>query len=68
MQSSGSDRVPRKRWMVGNATDSHAVTLPKDRPLIYFLTATDERGAMVSTEHEMLAERTKRTNGQNGPS
>jgi cephalosporin-C deacetylase-like acetyl esterase len=40
--------------MVGNATDFYAVSLPKDRPLIFFLTATDERGAIVSTEHEML--------------
>lgn len=40
--------------MVGNATDFYTVTLPKDRPLIYFLTATDERGAVVSTEHEVL--------------
>ncbi|MBM4072521.1 MAG: alpha/beta fold hydrolase [Planctomycetes bacterium] len=41
--------------MVGNATDFYAVSLPGERPLIYFLTATDERGAVVSTEHEMLS-------------
>jgi hypothetical protein len=40
--------------MPGNATDVYAVSLPKDRPLIYFLTATDKRGAIVSTEHEVL--------------
>lgn len=40
--------------MVGNATDFYAVSLPRDRPLIFFLTATDERGAIVSTEHEIL--------------
>lgn len=42
------------RRMVGNATDFYAVSLPTHRPLIYFLTATDERGAVVSTEHESL--------------
>lgn len=40
--------------MVGNATDFYAVSLPKDRPLVYFLTATDQRGAIVSTEHELV--------------
>lgn len=40
--------------MVGNATDFFTVSLPKDRPLIYFLTATDERDATVSTEHVTL--------------
>jgi dienelactone hydrolase len=30
-------------------------TLPEARPLVYFLTLTDERKAMVSTEHETLA-------------
>lgn len=40
--------------MVGNATDFYSVSLPKDRPLIYFLTATDQRGAIVSTEHEAI--------------
>jgi hypothetical protein len=28
--------------------------LPGDRPLVYFLTLTDERKATVSTEHEVL--------------
>jgi dienelactone hydrolase len=42
------------KQMVGNATDFYIATLPKDRPLIYFLTATDERGAVVSTEHAVL--------------
>jgi len=40
--------------MEGNATDFFSVTLPKDRPLVYFLTATDERGAVVSSEHVTL--------------
>jgi dienelactone hydrolase len=40
--------------MVGNATDFYSVSLPKDRPIVYFLTATDERGATVSTEHGVL--------------
>ncbi len=40
--------------MVGNATDFYSASLSKDRPLIYFLTATDERGATVSTEHVTL--------------
>jgi hypothetical protein len=40
--------------MVGNATDFFTVSLPKDRPLIYFLTATDERGATACTEHVVL--------------
>ncbi|MBI1916172.1 MAG: hypothetical protein HYS12_15775 [Planctomycetes bacterium] len=30
--------------------------LPKERPLVYFLTLTDERKATVSTEHELLPE------------
>jgi cephalosporin-C deacetylase-like acetyl esterase len=29
--------------------------LPADRPLVFFLTATDERGATVSTEHRVLS-------------
>lgn len=28
--------------------------LPAERPLVYFVTVTDERGATVSTEHEVL--------------
>jgi hypothetical protein len=40
--------------MIGNATDQFLGSFPKDRPLIYFLTATDERGATVSTEHVLL--------------
>ena len=30
------------------------VTLPADEGLVYFLTLTDERGAVVSTEHEAV--------------
>jgi dienelactone hydrolase len=47
------DSRPGQRT-VGNATDFWTVSLPKDRPLVYFLTATDERGATVSTEHATL--------------
>jgi dienelactone hydrolase len=39
--------------MVGNATDFWRVELPVERPLIYFLTATDARGAVISTEHRI---------------
>jgi dienelactone hydrolase len=42
--------------MVGNATDFFTVALLKDRPLVYFLTVTDQRGATVSNEH-VLAEK-----------
>jgi len=42
------------RRMVGNATDFFDVTLPNDRPLVYFLTAVDDRGATVSTEHVVM--------------
>jgi dienelactone hydrolase len=52
---------PKRKWesrpaarMIGNATDQFLGSFPKDRPLIYFLTATDERGATVSTEHVLL--------------
>ena len=31
--------------------------LPEGRPLVYFVTITDERKATVSTEHEELAEK-----------
>jgi hypothetical protein len=29
--------------------------LPKERPLVYFLTVTDQRGAVASSEHAELA-------------
>lgn len=44
-QSNDADLTP------GNATDFFSVKLPKDRPIVWFLTATDERKATVSTEH-----------------
>ncbi|MSU79115.1 MAG: alpha/beta fold hydrolase [Gemmataceae bacterium] len=44
---------PAKR-MVGNATDFYSVSLPQVRPVIYFATATDARGATISTEHAEL--------------
>lgn len=56
-------KVPwaKRKWesrlvqpIVGNATDQWIVSVPKERPLIYFLTATDDRGATVSTEHVVL--------------
>jgi dienelactone hydrolase len=49
---------PKRKWQsiaarnaIGNATDFWQVNLPKDRPIVWFLTATDERKATVSTEH-----------------
>src|SRR5262249_29249803 len=38
----------------GNATVFWQVPLPKERPVVYFLTATDGRKATVSTEHVIL--------------
>jgi hypothetical protein len=38
----------------GNATDFYRIVLPTDRPQIWFVTATDERKATVSTEHQTL--------------
>lgn len=38
----------------GNATDFWSAKLPKERPLVWFLTATDERQATVSTEHAVI--------------
>jgi len=40
--------------MIGNATDFYSVNMPKERPIVYFLTATDGRKATVSTEHALL--------------
>ena len=35
--------------------DGHiSAKLPADRPLVYYLTATDKRGVIVSTVHEVL--------------
>jgi hypothetical protein len=52
---------PKRKWesrkaecLVGNATDFFRAPLPKDRPIIYFMTATDDRGAVVSSEHVVL--------------
>jgi dienelactone hydrolase len=52
---------PKRKWesrkaecLIGNATDFFRAPLPKDRPIIYFMTATDERGAVVSSEHVVL--------------
>src|SRR5262245_21042591 len=38
----------------GNFTDFWQVPLPEERPVVYFLTATDGRKATVSTEHVTL--------------
>jgi len=40
--------------MPGNATDFYSAKFPTDRPIVYFVTVTDERGAVVSTEHAIL--------------
>jgi dienelactone hydrolase len=52
---------PKRKWesrpaqlMPGNATDFYVAPLPKVRPLIYFLTATDTQGAVISTEHAVM--------------
>jgi len=37
----------------GNATDFYSAELPKG-PLVWFMTATDERGATTSTEHATI--------------
>jgi dienelactone hydrolase len=39
---------------VGNFTDLWSVKLPKERPIVWFLTATDERKATVSSEHVVV--------------
>jgi dienelactone hydrolase len=46
-----------RRWQSRPASCEGSVVragLPPDRPLVYFLTVTDRRGATVSTEHEAL--------------
>lgn len=48
-QSIESD-LPLERPLVGFLE----AELPKERPLVYFLDATDERGAMVSSQHAAL--------------
>lgn len=40
--------------MPGNAIEFHRVEVPPERPIVYFLTATDERKATVSTEHVVV--------------
>lgn len=39
-----------------HARDTVSVELPNIRPLVYYLSITDERGAQVSTPHEFLEE------------
>jgi dienelactone hydrolase len=46
-----------RKWYTRPAEVAEAAVraeLPEDRPLVYFLTLTDNRGATVSTEHEVL--------------
>lgn len=50
-------RWQERKWQSKPATvagDTVRVEVPTDRPLVYFLTLTDSRGATVSTEHEVL--------------
>jgi len=50
-----------RRWQSANAQviglDDVEATLPTERPLVFFLTLTDIRGAVVSTEHVELPAR-----------
>ena len=48
----------KRRWNTIPAQMSRhtiSASLPQQRPLVWFLSATDERGLRVSTEHEELA-------------
>src|SRR5439155_22068612 len=48
----------KRRWNTIPAQISRhtiSASLPQQRPLVWFLSATDERGLRVSTEHEELA-------------
>lgn len=48
-----------RNWQTAPATVADGkvtATLPAERPLVYFLSVTDERGALVSAAHEELAE------------
>ena len=47
----------KRKWQTREARvekDTIRAELPEARPLVYFLTLTDERKATVSTEHEVL--------------
>jgi dienelactone hydrolase len=47
-----------RRWTTADAVignESIRAELPIDRPLVCFLTVTDDRGATVSTEHRVLS-------------
>lgn len=47
-----------RKWQTREAKlvkDTVSADLPESRPLVYFLTLTDERKSTVSTEHEVLA-------------
>jgi hypothetical protein len=39
-----------------HTTDAVSAELPTTRPLVYYLSITDDRGAQVSTPHEVLEE------------
>jgi len=52
---------PKRKWQTkdldqlpGDLTDFHRTEMPTERPLVYFLTITDGRNAVISTEHEIL--------------
>lgn len=49
----------QRKWQSVEATigdNQVRATLPEDRPLMYYLSVTDQRGAMTSTEHAELPE------------
>jgi len=48
---------PKRKWQTSKATlegGTATAVLPETRPIVYFVTLTDSRGATVSTEHEAL--------------
>ena len=47
-QTRKCDGVFKENW------DHYMAEIPKERPLVWFMTATDDRGATVSTEHQEL--------------
>jgi len=47
----------KRKWQTRPAKlerDRATVELPPDRPLVYFMTLTDDRKATISTEHDAL--------------
>jgi hypothetical protein len=41
-------------WPVGLAVGTVRADLPKQRPLVYYSSVIDQRGAMVSSQHAAL--------------